>query len=261
MNHFYLTLPSDSSFKSYPDNTVARFVTKLPDRVRLDGDYEVGLSELIYPHSWFNVDNSRKKFWIGVGHPLSTDLQEYYIKSSFYEDSATFARDLTEQAAKAFAKIPELSVKFLFDTSNSRFSIEIISTTSNYLLYVSEELQQFLGFTGRWTATGNPLMIADKAFDLHRGLRLMYIYCDIVSHRIVGDTKAPLLRVCNVNGKSGDMVRTIFDHPHYLPIARREFDTIEININTELGSPMPFTFGKSVVTLHFRRRHSLLAAS
>jgi hypothetical protein len=47
-DHFYLTLPS---------NAGARYVTKLPERIRLDDDYEVGLSELVYPHTWYNVNN------------------------------------------------------------------------------------------------------------------------------------------------------------------------------------------------------------
>ena len=54
----------------------------------------------------------------------------------------------------------------------------------------------------------------------------------------------------------GDVIRTIFTHPYYVPVARREIES-NININSELGKPTPFTFGKSVVTLHFRRRHSL----
>jgi hypothetical protein len=81
----------------------------------------------------------------------------------------------------------------------------------------------------------------------------MYIYCDVASHEIVGDTKTPLLRVCNVSGKHGDIVRHTYDRPHYVPVERREFDSVEIAINNELGKPMPFRFGKSVVTLHFRR--------
>jgi len=71
----------------------------------------------------------------------------------------------------------------------------------------------------------------------------------------------PLLRVCSVSGIYGDTVRTIFTQPQYVPVARREIKTVEININNELGKPMPFVFGKSVVTLHFRRRHSLLPSS
>jgi hypothetical protein len=60
MSHFYITLPSDSSANYYPDNTIARFTTKLPERIRLEGEYEMGLAEIIYPHTWYNVDNEDK---------------------------------------------------------------------------------------------------------------------------------------------------------------------------------------------------------
>ena len=60
VDHFYLTLLSDSSGAFYPSNKIARYVTKLPERIRLEGDYEVGLSELVYPHTWYNVDNGDK---------------------------------------------------------------------------------------------------------------------------------------------------------------------------------------------------------
>jgi hypothetical protein len=46
-SHFYVTLPLDSSEKYYPDNSVARFVTKLLETVRLDGEYEIALAEII----------------------------------------------------------------------------------------------------------------------------------------------------------------------------------------------------------------------
>ena len=46
-DHFYLTLPSDASATYYPHNTFASYVPKLPGRIRLDGYYEVGLSEIV----------------------------------------------------------------------------------------------------------------------------------------------------------------------------------------------------------------------
>jgi hypothetical protein len=68
MSHFYITLPSDSSANYYPDNTIAHFVTKLPERIRLEGEYEMGLAEIIYPHTWYNVDNEDKKYWaVAIG--------------------------------------------------------------------------------------------------------------------------------------------------------------------------------------------------
>jgi phenylalanyl-tRNA synthetase alpha subunit len=70
MSHFYFTLPSDSSANYHPDNMIARFVTKLLERIRLEGEYEMGLAEIVYPHTWYNVDNEDEKYWvvaIGVG--------------------------------------------------------------------------------------------------------------------------------------------------------------------------------------------------
>jgi len=80
----------------------------------------------------------------------------------------------------------------------------------------------------------------------------MYIYSDIVSYSLVGDTKTPLLRVCNIGGKHGDEIRVTFTNPQYNLC--QDFETIEININIELGKPMPFLNGKSIKTLHFRRK-------
>ena len=65
MSHqFYITLLSDSSMEYYPDNTVAKFTTKLPEAVELNGDYEVGLAEIIYPHTWCNINNTKGDFWV-----------------------------------------------------------------------------------------------------------------------------------------------------------------------------------------------------
>jgi hypothetical protein len=58
---FYLTPPSDAYANYCPDNTASCFVTKLSERVRLEGNYEVRLSEIIYPHTLNNVDNRKKQ--------------------------------------------------------------------------------------------------------------------------------------------------------------------------------------------------------
>ena len=43
---FYLTLPSNSSMTTFPDNTVANFRVKLPQTLDLSGRWEVGLTEI-----------------------------------------------------------------------------------------------------------------------------------------------------------------------------------------------------------------------
>ena len=55
MSRFYLTLPSNSSMDYYADNTVARYTTKLTNTVELEGEWEVGLTEISFPSEVENV--------------------------------------------------------------------------------------------------------------------------------------------------------------------------------------------------------------
>ena len=48
-------LPSNSSEKFFPDNTLTRFKTKLHNTMTLRGEWECGLSEILFVKSWNNV--------------------------------------------------------------------------------------------------------------------------------------------------------------------------------------------------------------
>ena len=45
---FYLTLRSNASMKMYPDNTFVYYITDLPQRIVLSGEWECGLAEIQY---------------------------------------------------------------------------------------------------------------------------------------------------------------------------------------------------------------------
>jgi len=55
MSRFYVTLPSNSSMDCYTENSVARFTTKLYDALELEGDWEVGLTQISFPSDVENV--------------------------------------------------------------------------------------------------------------------------------------------------------------------------------------------------------------
>jgi len=59
MSRFYLTLPSNSSMDYYPENTVARYTTKLANTIQLEGDWEVGLLEMSAPLELVNIVDER----------------------------------------------------------------------------------------------------------------------------------------------------------------------------------------------------------
>ena len=39
----------------FPDNKTSSFVTKLSRTLQLDEEWEVGLAEIDYPHTWYNI--------------------------------------------------------------------------------------------------------------------------------------------------------------------------------------------------------------
>ena len=54
-SEFYVTLPSNSSMQYFPDNKTSNLVAKLSRTPQLDGEWEVGLAEIVYPHTWYNI--------------------------------------------------------------------------------------------------------------------------------------------------------------------------------------------------------------
>lgn len=261
MSHFYVTLPCDSSLSFFPNNTVAQYNTKLAERICLDGDYEVALVEMIYPLTFQNIWNEDESLYIELVQNEKV-IFKYNLEAGHYDSESVFAKALSDNFAAALSRetsIKNVLVRFTFDENTRRIRMAI-QCEAGITLYMSDALKTKLGFC-KDGPYGRGWLWASETFDVRAGRRLMYVYCDVASFVPVGNTKSPLLRVCNVGGTYGEVVRVTFDRPFYIPVSRCEFDTILIDIRDELGQPMPFAFGKSVATLHFRRRHALLTSS
>ena len=89
--------------------------------------------------------------------------------------------------------------------------------------------------------------------NLMLNIRCVYVYCDILEHVPVGDTKAPLLRIVNKLSSLGGNVHRIWNPTLYVPLQKRCFDTVEINMMTDTGVVVPFINVKSFVVLEFRQ--------
>ena len=90
--------------------------------------------------------------------------------------------------------------------------------------------------------------------DITRGFHSLYVYCNVCAPQIVGDVYAPLLRCVPIRGNRGEHIMKTYSDPHYISVTDRQVDVIEINIRDDAGELVPFTFGKLVCKLHFRRR-------
>lgn len=251
VENFYLTLPSNSSFTYFPHNKTTNFSTKLPKSIQLEGEWSVGIVEFQYPCTMFTVQDNNNIMYITkqMKDPNEAQLTRITYKSHIPTSSYENIEDV----------ITALNSRESFKLRHDKISklVTLTGDINNLIsLKFSPVLSLQLGFdpntdvafkrTGKFPA------------NLYLGLpSQLYIYCDIVEPQMVGDVMSPLLRIVSLDPIKyvyGSNKMHVFSPPHYIPVMRREFDTIEIDIRSDTGENIPFQFGTSCVKLHFIRR-------
>ncbi|KAK2181415.1 hypothetical protein NP493_399g00022 [Ridgeia piscesae] len=101
-NDFYLTLPSNASLDLHPDNTLTRYATALPQQIILSGQWECGLVEMQYTHSWYNFTT-----WLIV----TLDGIDFVVKieAGYYDTPETLIRAINRSIRTV---VKEKKVKF-----------------------------------------------------------------------------------------------------------------------------------------------------
>ena len=75
-----------SSMEYFPDNKTSNFVTKLSRTLQLDGEWEVGLAEIDYPHTWYNIREGKNSVEIYAPDNLYLVFKtaEFSIQPGYY---------------------------------------------------------------------------------------------------------------------------------------------------------------------------------
>jgi hypothetical protein len=260
MAQFYVTLPSNASMDTYPNNTVTEYATKLPHPLELDGQWEVGLVEMTYPITWYNVERGECHLII------ESDSGEMFLSIKLSEGRYETCKDLVNDIKRLVKKHVQRYYEARNETAYQPdiFTIDLNEKTQKVSiqtygcnLVLSKKLADLLGFE-RTELSREEKYEAVSAVDVNRGYECLFVYCNVVVDSIVGDVRAPLLRSINVRGRYGESVREVFVKPLYIPVRRNRFDTIEISIKGETGKPVSFNSGRSCVTLHFKRANTTL---
>ena len=243
---FYVTLPSDSSTKYFPGNKVSHFFTRLPTPIELRGEWEVGLVEFIYPHTWYNVNHSNNL----IGFDLNDKkIIGRRIPPGFYETVPDILKAIS-------IKDLENKIYFSYNSTTKRVSINVKNKAK---VILHNGLAQMLGFDPceieSFDNNIEQTLVSPYVVDPCAHYRVLMVYSDIVEPQVIGDILAPLLRIVNVTGNDGEVVCVKYDRPHYLPVSRKSFDCLEIVIRNHLGELMPFERGRSYVKLHFRQKY------
>lgn len=246
MGDFYMTLPSNSSQYVYPDNNPGHFYTKLPQTYNLSG-YEVGLAEIQFPNTYSNV---KEDMWLAYKHDYDDALSSYILPAGLYDSPGTIIRELNLLLEN---KKHRNKTKFTYNQATRRTTLEVYSKEE---IDLTPELASLLKLPGWWIA-GPSKYISTGDIDVHANSQSMFVYCDLVTHRQVGDVMVPLLRTIPTTDKSGTIIYQIFEKPHYQRLSRGSFSTVEIHLSDDKGETPHFDGNvKTVVTLHLRPRRT-----
>ena len=137
-----------------------------------------------------------------------------------------------------------------FDTLNRKVTLHLQNKVKVYF----SDIRQMLGFSPNKVISR--ISTAEQAVDLEHGFHDLYVYCDVIQSQYVGDALVPLLRIVPIEGKDGERISKSFIRPQYLPVNRKQFESIEVNIKRDTGETVPFEFGRVLLTLHFRQSRS-----
>lgn len=269
---FFIVLPSNTpSVFDRDKNTMASYTVNLPRDITFHGDWYIGLTEITYTKSWISIENNHLLGIMKRGKLIETGdviprkptsipalIQWLNMKlSAFWNSNNYFLGEFDTKNDPPYFMFPEneLFIKVFPGSITSEREEQ-----TYFWPHVGEEIMKVLGLATPLHLrpdlmdSGAPVQGVRKP-DLSVGIDALFVYSDVVSPTIVGDTAANILKVVPVTRAIdyGENVDVIFPHPYYYKVSKREVSRILINIKDETGNTVPFEFGRVIVTLHFKR--------
>ena len=268
MESFHIFLPSNvRDFNG--KNTIGNYVTPLPIPIKLDSEWEIGLTEILYTKTRYNVFEP-------VNLQLMTEDRALTIQVCSF--SAGCYRDITNLINEINLCLEKLTNGIKGGEGRNYPPVVALSKQYRQIVVYPGNISKkktlptfppallgLLGFseyyrpefTKEIEIDGKKIkgvMIAELPHDLKANINAFYVYCDIVKASVVGDSYTKLLRTVNiVPSDFGRSVQRIYDQPIYFPVDKKEFQTIEIDIKDDTGKTLQFESGRVQVVLHFRK--------
>lgn len=249
---------------------MANYKTHLAKQIDLDvNEWEVGLAEFIYPHTWNNIIDGT--FRIKILENREWAWKDLVIPSALYETPEQLIIVLNALVQPILTHSQQDKISFFYNCLTRKFMAYV---SEGYMVRFSKEVSITLGLGDSETTLkqsrmealhgikdrGNRLVynddkiVAPLCLDLNRGLHTFFVYSDIVEYQLVGDVDVPLLRTVAVSGRNGDVIVNSFDNIHYVALSRSTFQDVQVVITDDTGYRVPFQQGRVIAKLHFRRK-------
>jgi len=216
----------------------------------------VGLLEIASPSSIENVLEDQCYYTIYFKPCSSYTIVR--VPAGLYKRGNRLVDALHDAQRKQLKKIGAMAddtpLKVTFRppfTSRMGMKVELSDDVSS--LEFSPDLVGILWFDAGVKYSRHEPIWGQRAVDMYGSLGLFYVYCDLAEYMLVGDTKAPLLRIVDRPSDIKGTEHRIMNPVQYVPLQKKCFDTVAVSIMLDSDTPVPFLAGKTVVVLEFRR--------
>lgn len=237
---FCVTLLSNTISHS-ETNTLAKFRNQMKDWIHLTGEYEVGLYDISYTYTIYNISSDQIiKYTAAPGVTLPATV---VLRAGYYKSLNVVLDKLNETVKGAFPRWKE-PPKFQYDeiTGLCKYIKGEDADGMKIDVVLSEDIKAMLGFWNRRPA------------NLWENDHSLFVYTNIIKHRLVGDSKSQLLRVVEISKRNfGEQNTEIYNPPQYHPLISNSFESIEIEIRSKSGELVKFLDGHIVIVLHFKK--------
>ena len=285
---FYMVLSSNvDSYKAFGiTNKISEFKTKLGRNIFLEGEWQVGLADISYTKSWFNILKSHKITLFdnyGKEYLNNPPDKKLIIPAGYYETPQKLIDEINRLLSQyKILKVPIVVYNEIYNSCHikaGKIEVELgkVKDIKIVFPYFGQEIEDILGLTDRkihdslYTinnqTTENSSFVFKrkennkeilKSFnpvEISGGYHSLYLYTDVVYPSLVGDSFAQLLRVIEVprKYKFGETVNIKYEKPHYYPLMLNNFETISISIKDDSNNLIPFKFGRCTLVLHFKK--------
>lgn len=261
MKEFFVTLLSNSSMNFFPENKTSSFTVQLAEKITLNGAWSVGVAEIHYNYNFFNVTTNNNGVIVLKKDANLTEnslipFHTVHITPGYYGSVADLVETVNIQMKKHWMAGGDL---ISIDKINNR-TIVRKETVYKKLESISFQgrLAMQLGFEPGENVLNHELSphIGNTSFGVPDQ---MLIYTDIIEPTYIGHEKAYVLKIINTNVRTykfGDICYKEYTHIHYMPVQKREFESVSVDIRDYTGAFIPFQHGVLTLKLHFKKNGS-----
>ena len=193
---------------------------------------------------WDVIDHS-----IGLlAYTDSGDIHEMKMKKCYttIDEYVTYINTSFEQL--------NLGNKFEFTLENGRVTIKVQPNHKIILRKKQAIILGFVAFDDNEKEYHEIKTTEEGSYDanLYRETNI-HVYCDIAQSQIVGDKTMPLLGIVPTE-KTHGIYETAYavENIHNIPLQTKSFQNIKILLRSSTDEPIPFKYGRAVVTLHLK---------